>query len=652
MNSKVKQLNKLVLITIVILLSQTLFSQENKRLDSLLNLVKLQKDTILVNTYIGIGKEYENLDFEKAKAYYQKASEASEKSSFFKGQVIAMVSQTGILNIQGKFDDSNAINKKVLQVAMQSKNVDLIAKAYNALGTSLRYSGKQEEGLNMYLEALKYAEKSNNKKYLCTLNSNISGVYFDLGQFDKSLKHLSVSEKVARENQFDVELTYALSNKAISQLEIFKLKEAEITLNEALLLSKKINNDYLYLANLINMSNLKMREYKFEELKKLGDESLEYAQRLGSPEAISMAQTSLGLYYLHQKQYALAQKYGVDGLKSAQDGKYTAKILDAYELLSNVCLAKQDMDGFVNYSIKRDSLESVVNQEKIAQKVEELNLKYETEKKEQQILLQKEKLGKRNIMITVLLVALTGLLIIGLLYFNYYRLKQINQNQKIKQLETDKQLLATESVIKGEEQERTRLAKDLHDGLGGMLSGIKYSLHHMKGNLIMTPENATAFERSLDMLDSSIQEMRRVAHNMMPEALVKFGLDAALRDFCNDIHQSGKMNVIYQSLGLEGNYLEQSKSITVYRIIQELVNNALKHSGATETLVQVSLTDENLSITVEDNGNGFDVHTLQNVKGMGWSNIQNRVDFLKGTIDVHTKKEEGTSVLIEIKLAH
>ncbi len=110
MNSKVKQLNKLVLITIVILLSQTLFSQENKRLDSLLNLVKLQKDTMLVNTYIGIGKEYENLDFEKAKAYYQKASEASEKSSFFKGQVIAMVSQTGILNIQGKFDDSNAIN--------------------------------------------------------------------------------------------------------------------------------------------------------------------------------------------------------------------------------------------------------------------------------------------------------------------------------------------------------------------------------------------------------------------------------------------------------------------------------------------------------------------------------------------------------------
>ena len=135
--------------------------------------------------------------------------------------------------------------------------------------------------------------------------------------------------------------------------------------------------------------------------------------------------------------------------------------------------------------------------------------------------------------------------------------KQELQQRRITELETEKQLTATEDVLKGEEKERTRLAKDLHDGLGGMLSGIKHSLNAMKGNLVMTPENHQAFERSMDMLDSSIREMRRVAHNMMPEALVKFGLDTALKDFCNDINQSGALQINYQSIGLENIEVEQ-----------------------------------------------------------------------------------------------
>jgi len=146
-------------------------------------------------------------------------------------------------------------------------------------------------------------------------------------------------------------------------------------------------------------------------------------------------------------------------------------------------------------------------------------------------------------------------LILFLSYRNYRQNKEI-QLRRINELEREKKLTATEAVFKGEEQERTRMAKDLHDGLGGLLSGIKYSLNTMKGNLIMTPENNQTLERSMDMLDSSIKEMRRVAHNMMPEALVKFGLDTALKDFCNDINQSGALKVNYQSIGLENKIID------------------------------------------------------------------------------------------------
>ena len=166
----------------------------------------------------------------------------------------------------------------------------------------------------------------------------------------------------------------------------------------------------------------------------------------------------------------------------------------------------------------------------------------------------------------------------------------------------------------------------------------------------MTPDNQQAFERSMDMLDSSIKEMRRVAHNMMPEALVKFGLDTALKDFCNDINQSGALQVNYQPIGMENAVIEQTTAITIYRIVQELINNTMKHAAAKTAIVQVTRSGGQLTITVEDDGAGFDTAILKQSKGIGWSNIQNRVDFLKGTLDVRSEKEKGTSVHIELNV--
>jgi two-component system NarL family sensor kinase len=209
-------------------------------------------------------------------------------------------------------------------------------------------------------------------------------------------------------------------------------------------------------------------------------------------------------------------------------------------------------------------------------------------------------------------------------------------------------LLAAQAVLQGQVEERTRLAKDLHDGLGSILSSAKYSFTNMKENLIITQENAEAFEKSMGMLDRSITELRRVAHNMMPEALMKFGLDTALKDFCNSVDQSGAVQLTYQSFEMEEASIPVITSSAVYRIIQELVNNILKHADATTALVQLIRKDSTLSITVEDNGKGFDADILQNVGGIGYLNLRNRVAYLNGTIDIQTAPGKGTSVNIEI----
>jgi signal transduction histidine kinase len=179
-----------------------------------------------------------------------------------------------------------------------------------------------------------------------------------------------------------------------------------------------------------------------------------------------------------------------------------------------------------------------------------------------------------------------AILLIAFLIYRNLKHRHTIQKQKITELETEKQLAATEAVLRGEEQERSRLAKDLHDGLGGMLSGVKLSFSAMKENLIMTSENAEAFERSIHQLDNSIREMRRVAHNMLPENLLKYGLDNALREFCIELGRTTSLETSYQSIDMEHQPFSQEISVTGYRVVQELANNVLKHSGAKHLLVQ------------------------------------------------------------------
>ena len=204
------------------------------------------------------------------------------------------------------------------------------------------------------------------------------------------------------------------------------------------------------------------------------------------------------------------------------------------------------------------------------------------------------------------------------------------------------------SMTEARETERSRIAKDLHDGIGGLLSGVKISLANMQTRLGLKADDQLVFARSLDMLDGSVQELRRVAHAMMPPSLEVFGLKAALRDYVKSVDSMKTMKAVFQVMG-EEHKLASENELIVYRIVQELMNNILKHAQATECLIQLAYLPDQLSITVEDDGNGFDSQLEK--KGMGWINIRQRVEFLKGSLDLNTSEGNGTSVQINIPFA-
>jgi signal transduction histidine kinase len=183
-----------------------------------------------------------------------------------------------------------------------------------------------------------------------------------------------------------------------------------------------------------------------------------------------------------------------------------------------------------------------------------------------------------------------------------------------------------------------------------MLSGIKYSMSLMKQNLKITSENEQAFGRNLDMLNSSINEMRRIAHNMMPEVLLKFGLDAALHDLCQKTNEAGAIELKYHSIGIKDKVFEQTTAIHIYRIVQELINNIVKHAHAQQAIVQITDDNNIIHITVEDNGKGMPENKQALSKGIGWNNIYSRVEYLKGKVDIQSTPGKGTSVQIELNV--
>lgn len=567
------------------------------------------------------------------------------------------------------FLHNRLFSKKAVTYYLQAENIlknypnSLAAKKSMAslclnIGIEHMNVNDEEGALYYYFEGIKrYEAFDNMNRNLPILYANIIDAYFNLGKYESALSYCDKAYAKSMTSGMAPAQMSASINYGRVLMKLNRPGKAAFYLLKGKSIADSVNDLYFQSKYYQVIGGFKFEENKFDEALADFTTALTLIKKTNAPYDIVSCYTWMGACNTGLKNFQAGRKYLDTAFPIAKENNYLHLLkyiyLNRYHLekaAGNFYLAINNLDSF---NVINDSLQLASQ----ADKIEFLDAKYQAEKKDAQISqLQTEKelqqlyLRQKNTLNYILIAAGLILFIFVFLLNRNLRQKQKLQQQRIIELETQQKLTATEAVLKGEEQERTRLAKDLHDGLGGMLSGIKYSLSNMKGNLIMTPDNAQAFERSMDMLDSSIKEMRRVAHNMMPEALVKFGLDTALKDFCNEINQTGALSVNYQSIGLENEMIEQTTAVTIYRIVQELINNTLKHAAAKKAIVQVTKSDRHLSVTVEDDGRGFDINILKQALGIGWSNIQNRVEFLKGTLDVQSEKDRGTSVHIEMNV--
>lgn len=627
------------------------YSQSLPIKDSLLQLYATSNnDSVKVMLLIKISSFYATTNFDSSLLYINKAQTLAKEKKLNACEPFINTAFSQYYYYNNAYQQSIDYALKNLDIAEKNGDEKLMVKSYNNLAAIYNHFGNYKSAIDYALKCLELSEKTKDSASFPVRNLTASNTYFNLKQYDKAIYYSQ--RAIAFGNKFNnaFAVMMGMNNLATSYTQLHKIDSANIIYGQQLALAKKEDDIVVMTYALINLTNNNFMKGNLPGVIKYADMLEKAKAQMPDKRTLAEIHHSLALRYIILKNYPVAKAELDSGIALALQEKATDALSNLYQSYSKFYFLQNNIKAAEDYSYKFDSLTSAANLKELNFYIEDLEKKYETGEKENQIKLQQVQLRQKSNLIYFLVMGAVGVLSISILIIRNSRNRQKLQQLKIDELEKEKQLTATEAVLKGEEQERTRLAKDLHDGLGGMLSGIKYSLDNMKGNLIMTPDNAQAFERSIDMLDSSIREMRRVAHNMMPEVLIKYGLDTALKDFCDEINNSGVIHTTYHSISLHEKEIEQTTAVTIYRIVQELVNNAIKHAAATNILVQTqfSKAENLLSVTVEDDGKGFDINKVKQKSGIGWSNIQNRVDFLKGKIDVQSGEGKGTSVLIEV----
>lgn len=492
--------------------------------------------------------------------------------------------------------------------------------AYQSLIASLGQVKNHDKAIELGKKALQIAIA---RKDSLSIGYSLQALVTDLiytKRFDEAANYINDLKEVA-----ETTIDQNLSAEAFSTIGMYGFQRKNYTdaifyFRQAYEKAKLLGENYQVANHLNSLGQAQLELGQLEESRKSLSESQKLAREYGNKRADYNSSLSLSSYYKKVSDY-----------RNAYENLF-------HHLEMKDSILKSETTHYTTY----------------------LEESYAANKRETEILrlqkVQQQKdfqIKRRNTYIAIGIGLVAALLIIlYLLRRNFHNKQKLAKQQsallevKIKTIEKEQQISSLQSMINGQETERTRIAKDLHDGLGGIFSTVKMHYSTLQQETPAIKEN-TLYKKTLDLINNASDELRKVAHNMMPEVLMKVGLIEALQDFCSNISSGKLLKITFQSFGMEKR-LGSSTEIMLYRIIQELINNIIKHADATEALVQINREGNRLSLVIEDNGRGFDTREAEEKRSMGIATVKSRVDYLNGRLTIDSRKDMGTTVMIDL----
>ncbi len=621
-------------------------------------------DSIRARTNFALSEFWAAKDSIKAWKYLNKGRQFSEKNSYLRALYYYYNAR---LLVQTNWDKSEKIYMKAdtLLNSFQTKDAYLFkAKVWYEYGTVRQRKDDYKAFANILLnKVIPLALKANNNVYVGKAYLALGIVFKNAGQFDKAEVYCLKGIQILKSTQASSgELISAYHTIAENYILSGKSPKARAALDSASRLLTEYPNS-VYLLNHYAAEGMYFTvSSQFKKALESLDKGVALAKKLGLRYEEQRLQLQRFYALYNDKSYAAAKSVLIYLMKQREMMKMATNRLQLYYGMAVADQGMKDMTGAFDWLKRYSELSDSVSQSKFKDDINAMEIKYRNAENQKKIAIleteeQKATLSAKNSRLNILLLGTASicLLIVAAASIFYYRSnkklfmqKEINHHQQLKDLEQQQKLTVTKAILTGEEKERTRVARDLHDGLGGMLAGVKINLSGWMASHDAKKQDAE-LHQIIGQLDHSVSELRHIARNMMPETLLQFGLETALKDLCESL-MTKDIHIDFQTFGIEKN-LSISAQIAIYRIIQEIMANAIRHAQATSIVLQCSQNNTVFFITAEDNGVGFDTGTSNKMTGMGLNNIKNRVDYLNGKLDITSVINEGTTINIELNVA-
>ncbi len=624
----------------------------------------------------------------------------NRKQGLIKSQLLPQVYDLRALLHRMEGEDTKAMIflKEAAQFAQKAEDVTYYSQLLNQISTIYHSSGQVDSAIYFFNKIIEIKQAIGDDMGLLSDYITIGNLHLELGRYQEAQSNLILALQQAENLQDTLSQTNICLDIARVYLDERLLKPAEKYATQAVLLAQQNNIPFHQAQSLVTLGDVHLEFNRQDSALASFQAAANLYQGLNSKKQLAnilvkMAEVENSLPRFLEAKTALTEALQVYQQEQDRIGELNT-ILDLCQVLlqteehhsllpwlnkaEEMAISSQNLSSLeethrlksqhferlgqfqlalYHYRIHKSIQDSVLNEE-TAMIVQEMDQRFQTEKKDKEIAQQRAKLEQQqnvlrqqafdNILLLIgilLLVALSAFVII----INR-RNKQLSQ-QRLSAMQKERESQILRAMIKGEEQERVRIARDLHDSLGAVMASAKLRVNTL-GHQIPKLKSLDSYHIAEELIDEACHNVREISHDMMPGSLGKYGLQEAIGRMCATI-EKGKpdLSISYIPFGLES--LEDDIVATnVLRMVQELLRNVIKHAAAQEVIVQLTLEDQQLIITVEDDGKGFDTEDESFQAGLGLESIQTRVLSLHGELDIQSEPGEGTTFTISIPISN
>lgn len=518
-----------------------------------------------------------------------------------------------------------------------------LAVIYNLIGTAYINGAATDAALVNFQKAREYILSINDSLLLAENYSNIGGVYVDIKDDKRALESYMQAYNIA----LKINSGQLAGIASINIGECFMRKEDFTEAKKWGLTSMKnatINEDlYTMSAGASLLTEAYAELQSFDSASYYAAESINIGAQLADNEYLATAYESYAKILLKQKKYK-------EALTAANESIRLNNTVHNYKSLSRLYKigadASYELNDYKNAAVQYRNMLALVDtllSDKNLLAVQDVREKYETEKKERLIAEKELEIEKNRAKMRLLLVGGSFLLMGGGLFMIQYRKAQ---KSKLAQAEKEKENAVLKAWMNGEERERNRISQELHDGVAAMIGAARMNLQALPH--LPQEKQDLQLQKVSDILENTHVDVRRIAHNLLPITLQKEGLVKAVQQFATDINGTGIIQIKVENRFNHIHVVNQQTQLMLFRIVQELINNTIKHSSATTATIRFAGTEQEIQIEITDNGKGFSFESEKENQGL--FSIRQRLQALGGAFNINSKVGEGTVALLKIDL--